>query len=191
LFLAKHFSCTFLEHPSFTNNKTSSPRTSHRRLIRERVMQALYAFEISEQQLSALIEYHLLEFSNSEKDFAFARKLLVGAMEHREEFDAMLKEHTQHWELHRIALIDKILLRMGLFELLYCREIPPKVSINEMIEIAKNYSTSESGKFINGILDTLHEKFKASGMMKKSGRGLLNETPVSTQKKSQKTNIAE
>ncbi|MBM4167029.1 MAG: transcription antitermination factor NusB [Ignavibacteria bacterium] len=153
-------------------------------------MQALYAFEISEQQLSALMEYHLLEFSNSEKDFVFARKLLIGTMEHRDEFDALLKEHAQHWELHRIALIDKILLRMGLFELLYCSEIPPKVSINEMIEIAKLYSTSESGKFVNGILDALHEKFKASGLMNKQGRGLLNETPASSQKKSKKSNVA-
>jgi len=74
------------------------------------------------------------------------------------------------------ALIDRILLRMGITELLFFPEIPPKVSINEVIEIAKEYSTSNSGKFINGILDAILSDLKLNSNLNKSGRGLIDES---------------
>ena len=78
--------------------------------------------------------------------------------------------------MNRIALIDKILLRMGICELLYFPDIPPKVSINEVIEIAKVFSTAGSGKFINGILDAILSELKTTGNLKKTGRGLMEES---------------
>ena len=78
--------------------------------------------------------------------------------------------------MKRIALMDKLLLRIGITELLYFPDIPPKVSINEVIEIAKNYSTSNSGKFINGILDAILTELKNTGKLNKTGRGLIEET---------------
>jgi N utilization substance protein B len=78
--------------------------------------------------------------------------------------------------MDRIALIDKLLLQIGITELMYFPEIPPKVSINEVIEIAKDYSTSNSGKFINGILDAILSELKESGNLNKSGRGLIGES---------------
>ena len=89
-----------------------------------------------------------------------------------------------NWDLSRIALIDRILLRMGICEILFFPDIPPKVSINESIEIAKDYSTSSSGKFINGILDAILDDLKKDGKLNKKGRGLLEESlPKSSTKK--------
>ena len=115
--------------------------TSKRRIIRERVMQALYAYEISQQPLDSLIERNLSEFQDNKHDFDFGKRLLKSAIEHKPEFENNLKEKTQHWEVSRLAIIDKILIQMGMCELLYFDDIPPKVSINEMIEIAKKFST--------------------------------------------------
>jgi N utilization substance protein B len=82
--------------------------------------------------------------------------------------------------MNRIALIDKILLRMGICEILHFPDIPPKVSINESIEIAKNFSTAGSAKFINGILDAILAEEKKTGKLNKSGRGLVEESISST-----------
>ena len=88
----------------------------------------------------------------------------------------MIKEKVENWEMERIALIDRILLKIGIVEILYFPEIPPKVSINEVIEIAKDYSTLNSGKFINGILDAILSEAKKEGRLNKSGRGLIEES---------------
>jgi N utilization substance protein B len=95
---------------------------------------------------------------------------------HKDELDKHIKFRVDNWEMNRIALIDKILLRMGICELLYFPDIPPKVSINEAIEIAKLYSTAGSGKFINGILDVILTELKDTGKLNKTGRGLLEES---------------
>ena len=86
----------------------------------------------------------------------------------------MILEKVVNWELERMALIDKIVLRMGVTELLYFPEIPPKVSINEAIDISKDYCTRNSGKFVNGILDAILDDLKKEEKLNKSGRGLLN-----------------
>jgi N utilization substance protein B len=109
-------------------------------------------------------------------DKEFAEHLINGVIQHKTELDNLIKQRVDNWEMNRIALIDKILLRMGLCELLYFPDIPPKVSINESIEIAKEFSTSGSGKFINGILDAILSNLKESGKLNKSGRGLVEES---------------
>jgi N utilization substance protein B len=88
----------------------------------------------------------------------------------------MIKSKVSNWEMDRIALIDKLLLRMGICELIYFEDIPPKVSINEVIEISKKFSTAGSAKFINGVLDAVLNDLKKSGQLKKSGRGLIDES---------------
>jgi N utilization substance protein B len=96
----------------------------------------------------------------------------------------MIREKVNNWEMERIALIDRILLRIAIAELLYFPDIPPKVSINEAIEIAKEYSTAKSGKFINGVLDAILTDLKQSGKLNKSGRGLIEESlPKKIQRK--------
>jgi N utilization substance protein B len=144
-----------------------------RRQIRERVMQALYALEISKDAPQHVIDTILEEIKENGADFDFAQSLFIKCVAHQAEMDKRLKSKTEHWEFHRIALIDKILLRMSLCELLYFPDIPPKVSINEAIEIAKDYSTESSGTFINGIMDAILIELKNDGSLHKTGRGLL------------------
>ena len=83
----------------------------------------------------------------------FAEPLIRGALEHRDEADALIKKHAQNWDLHRMAAVDRNVLRLAIYEMLYRDDIPPVVSINEAVDIAKKFSTQDSGKFVNGILD--------------------------------------
>ncbi len=146
-----------------------------RRIVRERVLQILYAFELNSESLQTLAEGILIDL-NDPVDKKFANELVDKVIIHHKELDLKIKERVDNWEMGRIALIDKILLRIGICELFYFPEIPPKVSINECIEIAKIYSTAGSGKFINGILDAILNELKQGGKLNKTGRGLLEET---------------
>jgi N utilization substance protein B len=83
----------------------------------------------------------------------FADPLIRGALEHRDELDDVIKKHAKNWELHRIAAVDRNILRLAIYEMQYREDIPPVVSINEAVDIAKKFSTQDSGKFVNGILD--------------------------------------
>lgn len=79
-----------------------------------------------------------------------------------------------NWDFQRIAILDRVILRMGICELIFFKEIPPKVSMNEAIELAKLFSTERSGQFINGVLDAVLNEMKASGGLAKAGRGLYD-----------------
>jgi N utilization substance protein B len=83
----------------------------------------------------------------------FAEPLIRGTIQHRDALDAQIKKYARNWELHRIAAVDRNILRLAIFEMLYRDDIPPVVSINEAVDIAKKFSTQDSGKFVNGILD--------------------------------------
>lgn len=83
----------------------------------------------------------------------FADPLIRGALEYRDEADVIIKKHAKNWELHRIAAVDRNILRLAIYEMLHRDDIPPVVSINEAVDIAKKFSTQDSGKFVNGILD--------------------------------------
>ena len=85
----------------------------------------------------------------------FAEPLIRGTIEHREEADALIKKHAQNWDFHRIAAVDRNIMRLAVFEMLHREDIPPVVSINEAVDIAKKFSTEDSGKFVNGILDKI------------------------------------
>ena len=83
----------------------------------------------------------------------FADPLIRGTLEHRSEADEIITRHAKNWELHRMAAVDRNILRLAIFEMLHRDDIPPVVSINEAVDIAKKFSTEDSGKFVNGILD--------------------------------------
>lgn len=86
----------------------------------------------------------------------FAEILVQGVLKHLSEIDQIIEKYTQHWSRDRMAAIDRNILRFAIFELLYLKEIPPKVTINEAIEIAKRFGSEDSGAFVNGILDRIH-----------------------------------
>src|SRR3990172_12493403 len=146
-----------------------------RRIFREKVLQILYAYEMNRDSIDTHID-GILSDTNDESDRKFAKDLVNRVIIHSDELDEKIKLRVANWEMNRIALIDKILLRMGICELLYFPDIPPKVSINESIEIAKEFSTAGSGKFINGILDAILSELKNSGKLDKAGRGLVEKS---------------
>ncbi|MFA3782098.1 transcription antitermination factor NusB [Melioribacteraceae bacterium 4301-Me] len=147
----------------------------YRRILREKALQILYAYELNGEGLTDLVE-GLTSDVKSKADREFTAKLVNNVIANRELLDNKIKERVNNWEMERIALIDRILLRIGISELLFAPDIPPKVSINEVIEIAKDYSTSNSSKFINGILDAILSELKNSGKLNKTGRGLIEES---------------
>lgn len=83
----------------------------------------------------------------------FADPLIRGALAHRDELDEHIRKHAKNWDLRRMAVVDRNILRLAIFEMLYRMDIPPVVSINEAVDVAKRFSTEESGRFVNGILD--------------------------------------
>ena len=87
----------------------------------------------------------------------FADGLVRGVLEHRRDLDAQIMKYAKNWDLHRMAVVDRNVLRMAVYEMLHRQDIPPIVSINEAVDIAKKYSTEDSGKFVNGILDKVKE----------------------------------
>lgn len=137
-------------------------------------MQALYAREIAGGDVRHFIDTLIKpRLKQDQETLRFAESLFLRTVDRLEELDEIIGRHTENWDLTRIALIDHIVLRMALAELLTFEDIPPKVSINEAIEVAKKYSTSKSGQFINGILDAVLVDLQDRGLLKKSGRGLI------------------
>lgn len=149
-----------------------APKNS-RREARETVLQILYAYEFSQDPVGKIVEDVSEPFSDP--TMAFIRKLVACAVENREQLDKLIKSRTQNWDFERIAIIDRLLLRIGICEFLHFEDIPPKVSINEVIEISKRYSTDKSSKFINGILDSVFDDLKNKARIKKTGRGIIEE----------------
>lgn len=153
-----------------------------RRLVREKVLQVLYAYEMNNDNLQSQVD-EIFSDIEDDNDKKFGISIIFKTVANRDNFDKMIKSKVSNWEMDRIALIDKLLLRMGICELIYFEDIPPKVSINEVIEISKKFSTAGSAKFINGVLDAILNDLKKSGELRKTGRGLLDE---SIQKKTDK-----
>ena len=88
----------------------------------------------------------------------FLKRIVLGVLEHCGELDRLIEQYLENWRLDRINVIDRNILRMALYELLYCEEIPPKVTINEAIDLGKRYGSEDSGSFINGILDRIQNE---------------------------------
>jgi N utilization substance protein B len=130
-----------------------------RRDGREAAMQFLYQLdthrpEKMEEGLTAF--WKQSEVPKNVRDFADA--LVRGAMEKMPEVDAKIRTLADNWDFERLAVVDRNILRLAIYEMLFCPEIPPVVSINEAIEIAKKFSTAESGKFVNGLLDRVKKE---------------------------------
>lgn len=146
-----------------------------RRKTRELVLQALYAREIGKHEPLKVIQDQLEPELKSDSELLdFGRRLLEQTILHESETDPLIEKHTQNWKLERIALLDRLILRMALTEFLHFEDIPEKVSLNEAIEIGKSFSTPKSGVFINGILDAVLTELKELKQIQKKGRGLQN-----------------
>ena len=136
------------------DNSTTHPR----RKAREATMQALYALEINNGFPQDVLELCDDSFNNSENN-VYTKELFNCVVEKKSWADDLISQCLENWEYGRVAILDKILLRMGVSEIYHIDDVPPKVSISEMVEIAKVYSTEESSSFVNGILDTIYKNY--------------------------------
>ncbi len=137
-------------------------------------MQALYAQELSGNDAEHTVATVLKpELEGDPATYEFARRLFLRTLGRTGELDALVGTHAKNWDLDRIAPIDRVLLRMATCELLAFEDIPPKVSVDEALEIARRYSTEQSTSFINGILDAVLIDLQQQGRINKSGRGLI------------------
>lgn len=119
--------------------------------------------------------FELKEVSrNEEEDLDFFKRLFEETVSREKELDGIISKKTKNWDIERVALMDRIILKMALTEMILFPSIPVKVTINEFIEISKEYSTPKSKQFINGILDVLSNQLTSEGVIKKSGRGLID-----------------
>lgn len=133
---------------------------SYRHLARIAVVQTLFAYEFREGKLEPDLESNCSEFSDKLTDLSFARELMEGILSHGKEIKKLITKEAPEWPFERIALADRVILEMGVYEVLFSKDVPPVVAINEAIEIAKVFGDVNSSKFINGVLSTIMGKYR-------------------------------
>ncbi|GAC1395667.1 MAG: transcription antitermination factor NusB [Vulcanimicrobiaceae bacterium] len=122
-----------------------------RRFARELALQTLFSIEIGHHEPAAALDA-TLEGPQESETRAFVRDLVLGTLEHADESDALISPLLQGWTLDRLPTVDRIVLRMSVYELTYHRETPRAVVLNEAVELAKKFSTDDSGRYVNGVL---------------------------------------
>lgn len=131
-------------------------------------MQSLYEWDFRGKNTALLkdvMERNIAEFASGIEDTDFIRNLVDGVVEHLSQLDKIIEKAAPQWPIDQIAIVDRNVLRLGLFELLYGKreEVPPKVAINEAIELAKSFGGESSGKFVNGVLGTVYREIGEPG----------------------------
>ncbi len=124
---------------------------------RELALMVLYQMDVTQDPAEKALEIFFRDHPTEESVKAFTMDLVLGTAGHLEKLDALISKVASNWEIKRMARVDRNVLRLGSFELLFVKETPPKVTINEAVELAKRFGDVESGKFINGILDKIHK----------------------------------
>jgi len=133
-----------------------------RRRSRELAIKVLFHLEFSGDDPAVAFDLVCNSFGFSEDVKPFAQGLVLGVYDRRKELDTLISETSRNWRLERIAKVDRCILRLAAFELLHRDDIPPKVSINEAVDLAKKFGSEESGAFINGILDKIYNTLTSS-----------------------------
>ncbi|UCC69361.1 MAG: transcription antitermination factor NusB [Armatimonadota bacterium] len=124
-------------------------------MSRELALRALFQTDVGRAAVEEAAASYRAEDQFPSDMLDFARELILGTTEHRVHIDGVIKKYARDWTLDRMANVDRNILRLAIFELLYLPDIPPGVSVDEAVELAKKYSTAESGRFVNGILGNL------------------------------------
>jgi len=130
-----------------------------RTLAREHALKILYQFDITKRPMEAVVEsYWNAEETKDKEIISYANLLAQGVGGRIADIDHKISDYATNWQIKRMAIIDRNVMRIGLYELQHAVDIPPKVAINEAVELAKKYGDLESSKFVNGILDKIHKK---------------------------------
>ena len=124
-------------------------------------IQVLYQVDMAESDIGEALRLFCEHFKAPDNIRDFAVELANGAHQYREEIDTLISRFSEHWRLERMSAVDRNILRLAIFELLYRADIPAKVSINEAVDLGKKYGTEDSGSFINGILDRIRVDLEA------------------------------
>jgi N utilization substance protein B len=134
---------------------------SNRHLARTIILQTLYQWDFNKEkneQIPFILNNNLKNFAPGIDDQDFIQKIINGIIENIKEIDECIQKYAPEWPIENITIIDRNILRIGFYELKFSLEIPPKVAINESIELAKAFGGSSSGKFVNGVLGTFYKK---------------------------------
>ena len=139
-----------------------------RHLSRSVAMQSLYEWDFKgkkNEMLPEIIEHNIKEFAPGIEETEFIRTLVDGVMAKINELDKIIEKAAPQWPINQIAMVDRSVLRLGIYELLFGKrdEVPPRVAINEAIELAKSFGGDASGKFVNGVLGTIHREIGEPG----------------------------
>ena len=157
---------------------------SNRHLARALALQSLYEWDFhrGEMPVPEILERNILEFAPDLDEKGFADKLVKGILDKREDIDATITKFAPDWPLDKITMVDRNILRIGTYELLFCDDITSKVAINEAIELAKTFGGESSGKFVNGVLGAVYRDQLARGVTKESDKPREEKLEVSSQK---------
>jgi transcription antitermination protein NusB len=131
---------------------------TNRRQARECALEVMYRLDLVGDEPEHTIAEILLRKNPSEEAETYLRRLVDAALGNRDEIDVTLRKHLTRWRLERLTVLDRAILRLAAAEILYFDDVPPKVSINEAVEIAKKYGDDEAGKFVNGVLDGIFQE---------------------------------
>ncbi|MDB4264885.1 transcription antitermination factor NusB [bacterium] len=139
-----------------------------RRQARELAMQALFYMDMQDNVSLQMLESFCDNFRPPKKVNPFFLTLVNGVLGAINDIDTLIEQFSKNWKIHRMSCVDRNVMRIAVYELLYCEDIPPKVSINEAVDVGKKFGTDESGAFINGIMDSIRDALVNEGKLKKN-----------------------
>ena len=123
--------------------------------------QSIYRFTITQESIKEILDFSWCNREYDKDVKVFARDMIIGVIENLEFIDKIIINYLENWQFERVSLVDKAILRLGVYSLKYQKDIPPKVTINEAVDIAKKFGTQDSYRFINGILDSINKDLAA------------------------------
>ena len=146
-----------------------------RRKARELAIQVLFHLDFNVDDPNKVFDLICENFNSQRSIRPFSRQLVLGVCEKMKELDGLIRKASKNWKLERMPRLDKCILRLATFEILFIEDVPPKVSIDEAVEIGKKFGSNDSGGFINGVLDNIYNTLIKKGRLKKisiSGRNI-------------------
>ena len=133
---------------------------ANRHLSRTIAMQSLFEWDFNDRKddLEKILENHIQEFGSEVDDSTFVYQLARGVFENQTAIDEIITKHAPEWPMEQIPPVDRNVLRLGVYELMFLKQVPPKVAINEAVELGKTFGGESSGKFVNGVMGTLYKE---------------------------------
>lgn len=133
-------------------------KVNGRRETREWIIQFLFMMDFNPEPMDILLKDFWEEKEPLEREKKYAEEIIKGVVQHKSELDDRLSQYAKHWDSERMGAVDRAVMRVALFEMLYRDDVPPVVSINEAVHFAKDFSSFQSGRFVNGVLDRIRQE---------------------------------